>query len=81
MPNKPLEDWVSRASALSAARWRGFIADGAADFAVRTGRRPEIVAYSARAEGARGLPLDGAAFYADPAEMAARGRTSTCSSN
>jgi homoserine dehydrogenase len=41
------------------------------DFAARTGRRPEIAAFSARSPGDRGLPLGGAAYYADAAELAA----------
>ncbi len=47
------------------------LAASAEDFSARVGRVPTIVAYSARSQGERGLPLAGAAFYADPVELAA----------
>jgi homoserine dehydrogenase len=43
------------------------------DLATRTGRDISIVAVSARSDRDRGLVLGGARFFADPAELAARG--------
>jgi homoserine dehydrogenase len=43
------------------------------DLAARTGRDIVIVAVSARSDRDRGLGLGGAAFFADPRELAARG--------
>ena len=71
MPDKPLKVGLAGLGTVGAALAR-LIAERRDDFAVRTGRTPEIVAYSARSEGDRGLPLEGAAFYADAAEMAAK---------
>jgi homoserine dehydrogenase len=70
MPIKPFKVGLAGLGTVGAALSR-LIAAGAADFAARTGRLPEIVAHSARAAGARGLPIEGSAFYADAADMAA----------
>ena len=70
MPDKPLKVGLAGLGTVGAALAR-LIAARRDDFAARTGRTPEIVAYSARSAGDRGLPLDGAAFFADAAEMAA----------
>ncbi len=71
MPEKPLKVGLAGLGTVGGALVR-LIAARREDFAARSGRTPEIVAYSARSSGDRGLPLGGAAFFADPAEMAAR---------
>jgi homoserine dehydrogenase len=70
MPDQPLKVGLAGLGTVGAALAR-LIADKRDDFAARNGRRPEIVAYSARSSGARGLPIDGAAFFADAVELAA----------
>ena len=71
MPDlRPLKIALGGVGTVGAALVR-LLADKGDDIAVRTGRRPEIVAYSARSPGDRGLPLGSATYFADPAEMAA----------
>jgi len=67
MPDRPLRVGLAGLGTVGAALAR-LLAGNAAAFA---GRKPEIVAYSARTPGERGLPLAGAQFYADAADMAA----------
>jgi homoserine dehydrogenase len=71
MPVEPLKVGLAGLGTVGAALAR-LLPPRAEDFAARSGRIPRIVAYSARAQGARGLPLEGAVFYADAAEMAAK---------
>ena len=69
MSDKPLKVGLAGLGTVGAALAR-LIDARRDDFVARTGRAPEIVAYSARSQGDRGLPLPGATFYADAAEMA-----------
>ncbi|HXT09559.1 MAG TPA: homoserine dehydrogenase [Roseiarcus sp.] len=71
MPIRPLKVGLAGLGTVGSALVR-LIAAQRDDFVARTGRTPEIVAYSARSEGDRGLPLAGAVFYADATEMAAQ---------
>jgi homoserine dehydrogenase len=71
MPDRPLRLGLAGLGTVGGALAR-LIAARRDDFAARTGRPPEIVAYSARSVGDRGLPLADAVFYADAAEMAAK---------
>ncbi len=68
MPNSPLRVGLAGLGTVGAALSR-LIAAKREDFAARTGRAPEIVAYSARSAGDRG---GGATFFADASDMAAR---------
>ena len=70
MPLRPLKIGLGGVGTVGAALVR-LVADKGDDFAARTGRRPQIVAYSARSPGDRGLPLGSAAYFADTVEMAA----------
>ena len=70
MPVEPLKVGLAGLGTVGAALAR-LLSERAGDLACVAGRRPEIVAYSARSPGARGLPIEGAAFFADAAEMAA----------
>ncbi len=70
MPTFPLKIGLGGVGTVGAALVR-LLHDKREDFAARTGRRPQIVAFSARSPGDRGLPLDGASFYADATELAA----------
>jgi homoserine dehydrogenase len=70
MPDVKLKIGLGGVGTVGAALVR-LVADKVDDFAARTGRRPEIVAYSARSPGDRGLPLGPAVYFADAAEMAA----------
>jgi len=70
MPDVKLKIGLGGVGTVGAALVR-LIHDKREDFAARTGRRPEIAAFSARSPGHRGLPLGGAAYYADAAELAA----------
>jgi homoserine dehydrogenase len=67
MPDKPLKIGLAGVGNVGSALVR-LLAGNGAGF---PGRRPEIVAYSARSPGSRGLPLEGAQYFADAAEMAA----------
>jgi homoserine dehydrogenase len=69
MSNVPLKIGLGGVGTVGAALVR-LLHDGQQDFAARTGRRPEIVAFSARSPGDRGLPLGGANYYADAVELA-----------
>src|SRR6185437_7423648 len=71
MPIRPLKVGLAGLGTVGSALVR-LIAAQRDDFVARTGRTPEIVAYSARSEGDRGLLLAGAVFYADATEMAAQ---------
>jgi homoserine dehydrogenase len=71
MPVSPLKIGLAGLGVVGASLAR-LLAAMAEEFAARTGRRPQIVAYSARTAGERGLPLDGAQYFADASEMAAR---------
>ena len=68
MPDRPLKIGLAGVGTVGAALSR-LLADKADDFAARTGRRPEIVAYSARSSGDRGLGA--ATYFADAAALAA----------
>ena len=70
MPGVKLKIGLGGLGTVGAALVR-LLADKREDFAARTGRIPEIVAFSARSPGDRGLPLGEAVFYADAAELAA----------
>ena len=71
MSSKPLKVGLAGVGTVGAALAR-LIAAKRDDFAERTGRTPEIAAYSARSRGDRGLPLGAATFFADASEMAAQ---------
>ena len=70
MANRPLKLGLAGLGTVGAALAR-LIAARRDDFAERTGRSLEIVAFSARSPGDRGLPLGGARFHPDAREMAA----------
>jgi homoserine dehydrogenase len=68
MPDRPLRVGLAGVGNVGSALAR-LLAGNGGGF---PGRRPQIVAYSARSPGDRGLPLEGAEYFADAAEMAAR---------
>ena len=69
MPDKPLKVGLAGLGTVGGALAR-LMAARREDFVARTGRSPEIVAFSARSDGDRALPLEGAVFFADPVTMA-----------
>ena len=69
MPDNPLKIGLAGLGTVGASLVR-LLADKAGDYVARFGRRPEIVAFSARSPGDRGLPLAGARYFADAAELA-----------
>ena len=71
MPDNPLKIGLAGLGNVGAALAR-LLADRSSDLSSRFGRGAQVVAYSARSPGERGLPLGGAVYFADPAEMAAK---------
>jgi homoserine dehydrogenase len=72
MRNDPLKVGLAGLGNVGGALAR-LLSDARDNLAVRAGRPIEIVAYSARSAGERGLPLQGAHYFADAGEMAASG--------
>jgi len=70
MSDQPLRLGLAGLGAVGGSVAR-LVAERAAEFATRYGKRPIAAAYSARSQGLRGLPLEGAAYFSNAVEMAA----------